>query len=171
MQKLVRVLDRLVAITGHFLGWLLLAMIGLVFFEVIMRYVFRNPPIIADEFSSYILVAISFIGLAYCWRQKGHVRVTSFVIMMPKKVQNWLRMATLILALAFAVMLCQAAYYFLQNTFHFHTLSKSWLRVPLQWPQLSIGIGYALLVLWTIYEIAKAIIAIRARKEIEVKLK
>lgn len=171
MRKLARVLDRLVSITGDFLGWLLLGMIGLVLFEVIMRYVFRNPPIIADEFSSYILVALSFIGLAYCWQQRGHVRVTSFIIMMPKKVQNWLRLATLLLALAFSVLLVQAAYYFLENTFHFHTLSKSWLRIPLQWPQLSIGIGYALLVLWIIYEIAKAIAAIRAGKQIEGKLK
>ena len=171
MTKLAQVLDKIVAAIGTILGWLLIVMILLILYEVVMRYIFRNPPIIADEFSRYMLVTMAFLGLAYCWRGKGHVRVTSFVIMMPSRVATWLRLTTLLMALAMGIILTWSSYYFLQNTFQFNTLSNSWLRVPLKWPQLTVGIGYFLLIPWLIYEIAKVVDAIRQGKTVEENLK
>ena len=62
-------------LVGFLSAWLVPLMMMLVVVDVFMRYVMRHPLMIADEFSAYLLVALSFLGFAYTWRQGGHVRV------------------------------------------------------------------------------------------------
>ena len=52
---------------------LTLAIIALTMAEVVSRYVLRNPLILSDEFGGYALVAISFLGLAYCAQAEAHI--------------------------------------------------------------------------------------------------
>jgi len=47
-------------------------MMMLVVVDVFMRYVMRQPLMVSDEFSAYMLVALSYLGFAYTWREKGH---------------------------------------------------------------------------------------------------
>ena len=85
-------------------------MIVLIFVEVFMRYVIGQPPMVADEFSAYMLVALSFIGAAYTWREKGHVRITALVTHLPIPVAKWLRLVTMSLALLFSIIIAGKAF-------------------------------------------------------------
>lgn len=167
MRKLARIFERTIDMTGYFSGWLVVVMIALVMVEVLMRYIVRQPLSIADEISAYMLVALSFIGMAYCWKQKGHVRIEALVCRLPARVANWMRLVSLTIGFVFTIVLCQGSYIFLLRSFEVHKTSNSWLRIPLLWPQMTIGIGYALLSLWLLLEIVKAIRSIRTNTRIE----
>jgi len=167
LRKLVHIVECAVHISGHFSGWLVVIMVALVMFEVIMRYIVHQPPCIADEMSAYMLVALAFIGLAYCWKEKGHVRIEALVSRLPTKVSNWLRLVTLIIAFLLTIILNYGGYLFLARSFEVQKTSSSWLKVPLQGPHVTIVIGYTLLSLWLILEIVRAIMTIKSATGIE----
>lgn len=167
MKQLARIIESIANIGGYFSGWLVPLMMILVLFEVIMRYIMHQPPIIADEVSAYMLVALSFIGMAYTWKEKGHVRITALVSRLPARISNWIRLIGLVLALALATVLTQASYVYLAYSYKLHMASATHLRVPLQIPQMPLLIGFTILTLLLIFEIIKAIIRIRSGERVE----
>jgi TRAP-type C4-dicarboxylate transport system permease small subunit len=52
-----------------------ITMMGLTTIDVTARYVFNSPTLWADEMSSYLLIAIVFMGLAPNVRHDGHIRI------------------------------------------------------------------------------------------------
>jgi len=113
----------------------------LVFIEVISRYVFRQALMVGDEFSAYMLVALCFLGAAYTWKEKGHVRITALVSRLPTKVASWLRLITLVFVFLFVLGLCQASYGFMSMSFKLHMASATWLHFPLQGIHILLPIG------------------------------
>lgn len=162
MRKIGRVIDVASYITGYFAGWVVVGIMSLTMIEVITRYVLRSPLMLADEFGGYALVTISIIGLAYTLKEGGHIRIRFVVSRLPVKVSNWLRVLTLTIALVYAVVASKVSYGFIVDAFQRHIRSSSWLTTPLAWPQMVIPIGFSLLCLVLMIEIAKAIIDIRS---------
>lgn len=167
MRYLVFAIERLTNVSGWLSGWLVFLMMALVLFEVFMRYVLNQPPMIADEFSSYMLVAISLLGLAYAWKEGGHIRISIWAKRLPPRVSSWLRLTGLVLAFAFTSELTHASYSFIALSFKLHLHSATWLHFPLQGPQMTIPIGLGLLSLTLLLAIVRAIKNIRAGVSIE----
>ncbi|MDP2932493.1 MAG: TRAP transporter small permease [Chloroflexota bacterium] len=167
MQRIGYVMDRLASFFGVFSGWLVPLMMLLVLVEVFMRYVMHEPLMLSDEFSAYMLVAISFLGLAYAQKEKKHVRIEAIVSRLPVRVSNWLRVLTLSLGFGFAVLMALESYIFLAQSFKLHLTSSSWLRVPLQGPQMTLVIGFGVLAIMLLLEVVRAIGNLRAGKSVE----
>jgi len=167
VKRLDHIVDGIVYVGGYFSGWLVPLMMILVFVEVFMRYVVRQPPMLADEFSAYMLVVLAYLGVAITWKERGHPRVTAVVSILPTKVASWLRLIALVIAFALAIALCQSSYSYLVHSFKIHMRSPTWLNTPLQGPQMTILIGFILLSLLLIVEIARAIRKIRAGERVE----
>ena len=145
---------------------------GIIFFlmvmllaEVLTRYILRSPLSIADEMGGYLLVAITFMGLAYTWKEKGHVRVSLLISRLPDKFGRQLRFITLILATVFTLPLIKACYDLISDSLLFESRSGSWLRTPLAYPQTILLIGAIMLFLQLVAEIIKAIIAMDKSEE------
>ena len=167
MKRLARIIESISNISGYFAGWLVPIMMTLVLFEVVMRYVVHQPPIVADEISAYMLVALAFIGLAYTWKEKGHVRITALVAHLPARVASWIRLIMLFFAFGISVILTQASFQYLAFSFKLHMASATHLRVPLQGPQAPLLIGFTILSLMLIVEIGKAINKLRHGENVE----
>ena len=71
MKRFASAVDKLADIVGYLSGWLVPLMMMLVVVDVFMRYVMQRPLMVADELTAYMLVALSFLGFAYTWRQGG----------------------------------------------------------------------------------------------------
>lgn len=56
-------------------GAILLFMMLLICYDVVMRYMFRNPTGWAMEVCEYLLVYLTFLGSPWLLREKGHVNV------------------------------------------------------------------------------------------------
>lgn len=159
--------EKIAVATGYFAGWLVLVMCFLVLFEVFMRYVFSYSPLLADELGRYMMITITFIGLAFTWKEKAHVRVEALITRLQTKVSNWLRLGTQILALAFTTAVFYGGFSFLERSFQQNRTSDSWLRVPLKWPEMTIVIGFFFLALMILSSVVRAIKDIRAGRRIE----
>ena len=133
--------------------------------EVFARYVFDAPLLISTEFSGYMLVAITFIGLGYTWRKKTHVRIKFAVQLLPVKARNWLRVTTIIIAMVFTGFLIKASQGLLSYSLRYGKKSEEWLHTPLVWPQTVLLIGSVVLLLALICELVEAIRASRTPGE------
>jgi len=125
--------------------------------EVVCRYVLRNPLILSDEFGGYALVAISFLGLAYCAREKGHIRITFIVERLSPLNAGRIRVLTLGLGLIFVAVAAWVSWQFLGDSITRNMRSNSMLMVPLKWPQMVMPAGFTLFALVLLAQLAKAI--------------
>jgi len=163
LRRMVRTMDWVSDVTGHLLGWLIFLLMALILVEVFTRYVLPSAPLaVADEMGGYALVAITYLGLGYTWKEGAHVRVEFLISALPEGMQGYLRVFTLLLATALSGVMVVASYQLIQLTLLFGNRSGSWLRVPLQWPQLSLVIGSVLLFVQQLAELVKAADALRA---------
>jgi len=166
MKRVNRVANIVCEATGHLGWWLVVLMVPFIIIEVIMRYAFRRPLGIADEFSAYMLVALAFIGLAYTWREKGHIRLDIVVSRLPVKVSSWLRVITLLVGLAYSIMLSVESYGFVAVSFERNMRSSTWLMTPLQGPHLTVSIGCTILSLFLLVENVRAIRALKTKASV-----
>lgn len=163
LRRLVRAMDVVSDVTGHLLGWLIFLLMALILVEVFTRYVLPSAPLaVADEMGGYALVAVTYLGLGYTWKEGGHVRVEFLFNALPEEVQGYLRLGTLVLATVLSGVMVVASYDLIQLTILFGNRSGSWLRIPLQWPQMSLVAGSVLLFLQQLAELVKAVGALRA---------
>ncbi len=167
MEKIWRAIERVSYITGYVAGWVLLGIIGLTMAEVVTRYVLRQPFILCDEFGGYSLFAITFLGLAYCGKEKGHIRITFLVERISPRVAGRIRVVTLSLALLYVAIGSVVSWEFIADSFQREIKSNSWLMVPLKWPQMVLPIGFTLYTLVLIMQIMVTIRNIQKRVEVK----
>ena len=75
MRKLLRVIDSVSGYTGGLMKWFVYALVLVVVFDVIMRYVFNAPPMWAFDTAVMLGGAIYVLAFTYTHRYGGHVRV------------------------------------------------------------------------------------------------
>lgn len=167
MAKVLRLIEKASYAAGYASGWVVLLIILLTMVEVVTRYVFRQPLILCDEFGGYSLFAICFLGLSYCARENGHIRITFVVERMPSRVGNWTRVGTLCLAVLFAGMASKVSWDFWVASFQRNMRSNSWLMTPLKWPQMALPIGFSLFTLVLILQVVLTVRKVRGGERIE----
>jgi TRAP-type C4-dicarboxylate transport system permease small subunit len=167
MNRLVSVIERISYLGGYLSGWLVPLMMMLVVVDVFMRYVMHRPLMVSDEFSAYMLVALSFLGLAYTWREGGHVRIEVLVSHFHGKFYDWVRLIGLIMTFIFMIELDRAAYKMIVYALKINLRSSTWLMFPLFWPQLTVFIGFVLLTLLLVIDIFRTGVKIRSGKKAE----
>lgn len=167
MERLNQILDKIADICGHIGAAMVPIMVVLVAVEVFMRYVLKNPPMVADEFSAYMLVALSYLGLAYTWKRGGHVRITLLVSRLPVKLAGWLRLVLLIIIMIFMIVLTYLSFGMVVYAHEINLRSDTWLTFPLIWPQLTVFIGFLMLTLILPADIVKVYRKIRAGESVE----
>jgi len=158
MLKFARFIDSITnIISGHLQGILIFLLMVMVLVEVLTRYIMQAPLSIADELGGYFLVSITFLGLAYTWKEQGHVRVELVTNLLPERVRNIIRFITLLAATVFCLPLIAGSYNLLQDSLLFSVRSGSWMRTPMVYPQSLLLVGSVILLLQLVSEIIKAI--------------
>jgi TRAP-type C4-dicarboxylate transport system permease small subunit len=72
----------------------LLGLLGLVIFDVVMRYVLRLPFLGAYEMTELAMVLIVFLALPYCAATGGHVAVDVLSPILDRPAFRWLNVLT-----------------------------------------------------------------------------
>ena len=155
MKKNFAIIEILITTSGKVCAGLIFFMMVLILYEAFMRYIFNYSPMLSDEITSYMLVFLAFGGLAYTWKERGHVVIDILISRVSKSAARRLRILTLILALACSIMLTKLGVDFIAQAVNMHICSDSWLRVPQQWPRAFVPFGFMLLSIQLIQELVK----------------
>ena len=79
-ETLVMKLDRLIEMTLYYAsGLLLMTIASAVFYAVLMRYVFNEPPLWADEAPRAFFLWMTYLGIAVATKRGQNIRVTHFI--------------------------------------------------------------------------------------------
>lgn len=104
---------RVLALGG---GVVLLGLMGLVAFDVVMRYVLRIPFLGAYEMTEIAMALIVFLGLPYCAATGGHVAVDVFGPLLERRGLRWVNVLLPLAGAALtAVMAWQSVLYALDS--------------------------------------------------------
>ncbi|MBW2563864.1 MAG: TRAP transporter small permease subunit, partial [Deltaproteobacteria bacterium] len=84
MNTLVRMIEKM----SDWMAWISGVMLGLmtvlILVEIFLWNVFTKTTLITDEYCAYGLAAIIFMGAGYCLKEKGHIRITIVLGILPE---------------------------------------------------------------------------------------
>jgi len=89
METIANRLEQFIDWTGRMVSWLVLAMVVVMFFVVVLRYVFDTGWIALQESISYFHSIVFLIGAAYTLQQDAHVRVDIFYSRLSETGKAW----------------------------------------------------------------------------------
>jgi TRAP-type C4-dicarboxylate transport system permease small subunit len=167
MNKIIRALVVLFNLSGAASGLVLIAVMCLIMFEVITRYVLTHPFTISEEYSAYALVFITFLGLSFTLNEGSHLRITFAVDMLPAKVASWLRVFTLSIALVWTGLATVVSVQFVIDSFVRGMRAITPQLTLLGYPRMVIPVGFFLFFLGLVAELYKTIRSIRAGLPVE----
>jgi TRAP-type C4-dicarboxylate transport system permease small subunit len=147
MEAYVRTVVFLTRVAGVTAAFLIGIAVLVICDMVIERYVFNLTTVWQIDVVTYSIVAATFVGSAYVLMTRGHVNVDVLPMHLPPRARYWFALGTMIVALAFCVVLfvlC-TAYWYQAWSLNWH--SDTVWRAPLWVPYLSMPIGLGLLVL------------------------
>ena len=122
----------------------LLAIAGIICWEVFARYVLNEPTTWVTEIATYILVAVSFLGLAAAQRARAHIYVELLVDRLSSKRQQEFMVYANWIAVFFVLFCCWQTGIFVYGEYVNGTRDWGLLSTP-QWiPELPILIGFVL---------------------------
>lgn len=135
-----------IAVTLTAVGVLfVVAMMVVVTYEVLQRYVFNAPTMWSDEIASYLLIAIVFLGLAQNLRQGSHIRIDVITNLVPTRTRLVLEVLAYAIGVVFSIMLVMGTWTRFDNFWLRHTSSDSPLMTPLWIPMVPVVLGAAVL--------------------------
>ena len=143
LERLSEKIQKVSMFLGYFSGVFVLLMVACIIYDVVMRHVFNDPTIWADEYSCYLLIGITFLGAAYTLVIDGHIRVETLVDRLPKKMRAWVDFIADILGFGFLIIFGWYAFGLAWDSYIDVNLASTLARTPLFIPQLSVALGLA----------------------------
>jgi C4-dicarboxylate transporter, DctQ subunit len=144
-KKVSWLVDGISVLTGILSALLMGAIAFIVCFEVIMRFVFRNPTGWTIEFVPYLILWGGFIGGSITLKENRHIRVDLLIRILSPISQTIMEAITGAIGILFCSVLFWEGVKMVIQTKAMGTQSSGSLAIPIFIPQLCIPIGAALI--------------------------
>ena len=147
-------ISRLSDFAGRVAAWTFVAVGAMITYEVAMRYIFNAPTIWAEEIARLLQLWATYLAAAYVLHNRELIRVTVIYERFGKGVQRFADTFGLVLILFFSGW---AAWYGLQialDSIEIGRASSTMLALPSWIPEFAIPVGFVLLMVQTVFELA-----------------
>lgn len=126
-------------------GVAVLFMIFLITLEVMSRKILGFSTMVADEFSGYLFVVITFMGSAYTFKMGGFTRVEMIYGRFKGKGRRIVSFLIILVALIYLVIIDYWLWVYSTSSYLSGLTSISIVQTPLYIPQVFMAIGVTLL--------------------------
>ena len=92
IENIANKLEQFIDWTGRMISWLVLAMVVVMFFVVVLRYIFDTGWIALQESISYFHSIVFLMGAAYTLLHDAHVRVDIFYSRLSRTGKAWINL-------------------------------------------------------------------------------
>lgn len=159
MEKVVRAIDRIAKVFAIIAGVLMILGVALVITEIVARSLFNRTIYITEEYTAYFMVAITFFGLAYTLKEKGHIRMVFLhKVIKGGKARFYLDVYAYLVGLAIFVAITVVTFNFFWDSVVTGSRAMQISRTYLAIPQAAMPIGSLLITLQFVAEILRSII-------------
>jgi TRAP-type C4-dicarboxylate transport system permease small subunit len=143
-------------------GVLIVLMAFLASYGVIRRYIFESPEPYSYELSMMFLLWTFVLALAYLEKLDGHLRVDFFIVLLPKRIRNFLlNVVSPLMGFVFCAVLTREGWTVAMYSLETGEKSMSIWAVPLFPVKIVIPIGYGLLCVVLLLKIFQGILKTR----------
>lgn len=128
------ILDKLLDRIGALFSWLWIAVVGVILYSVISRYVFGQGSVTLEEVQWHLAGAAWLVGMSYTLVHDDHVRVDVLHERFSPRTQAWVELLGLVLLLLpfLAIALWETIPYFL-SSFEQNERSQAPAGLPARW--------------------------------------
>jgi len=134
-------------------------------YGVVMRYAVNQPPLFVVEYDGYLMLGVTFMGMAYALREGAHIKLTILTEHLSKRVQNLLEAITLSVGLVFTGFFIKWVYTLWLFSWEQGVKSVTAMETFLWIPQTAMLIGFPLLALQLIVVIVRRVKAFRSANQ------
>ncbi|MEM6901770.1 MAG: TRAP transporter small permease subunit [Pseudomonadota bacterium] len=144
-----RFFDGLIDRIGHIASWIWVTLVGVIIFQVILRYAFNQGSIMLEEVQWHMYSVGFMIGLSYAIVHDRHVRIDIVYEKFPPLAKAWVdAVGILVLLLPFLIFVFWNAFDFVQSSYEANEVSIAPDGLPYRWAIKSfIIIGFGLMIL------------------------
>lgn len=127
------------------LGALILLMVGVIFIQVIARYVLHNSLSWSEEIGRYLFIWITFLGAVIGVKERLHVGVDVIVNSLPAGVRKILMLVGNLLMMLFVGYMLQGSFKLIELGRHQVSPATS---IPMLYPYLILPLGSILMLIY-----------------------
>jgi TRAP-type transport system small permease protein len=157
MKNFSNIIDRLCKMGAYLAGLLLICLVVLILTEIFLRTFFDKSTMIADEYSGYIYLASIFLGLAYTFLDRGHIRINIITSRLFNDINGFINLVASIIALGVLGFILYRTILFTFDSYDMQMVSEAVSETPLYLTQIVMPIGIALFILAIISSIYKGL--------------
>lgn len=151
-----KIIDKIIEVMcTAIMGYMVLA----VCWQVITRFVLKNPSTVTEEILRYLLVWTTMVGGAYAYGRRKHLSINMLAKKLPPRAQKLLDILVQAVVIAFCVVVMIVGDLRLVET-TFDQISSA-LRLPMPYVYASILVGGVLIIFYAIIFILEDIKAMR----------
>ncbi len=126
---------------------LLISLVCLILVEIFIRHFFDMSTMIADEYSGYLYLSSIFLGLAYTFNEKAHIRINIITSKLSLKTNNFIDIIAGIITICVLSFAFYRTILFTYDSYEFEMLSEAVSETPLYLTQLVMPLGLGLFIL------------------------
>ncbi|MCQ1060805.1 TRAP transporter small permease [Photobacterium sp. ZSDE20] len=115
-----------------------------VILQVILRYAFNTGLSWTEELASFAMVWAVYMGASLGIRERYHVRILAFVVLLPKKISTLFIALGDVILLLFCFFMITVGYEYLTLLWQQPSYSPS-LNISIFWPHSIVVLGYILI--------------------------
>ncbi len=169
MKTFIRKLKTLNEAAATISGVLIFLICLLAVVEVVARTVFDSPTRWSLAFSQFMLLYAIFLGSAYCFQERGHIRVDILVEHMPRRMKAIFNIIGLLIASIFVSVLIWKGYENMILSARFDFLTITTIQIPAAYLYAIIFGGSILMLLSILALISENILMFIQKEEGDVK--
>jgi TRAP-type mannitol/chloroaromatic compound transport system permease small subunit len=149
MRELARRIDRFQERVGRAVSWLMFAMVAIVFFDVVSRYLFNTSWVATQELEWHLFGIVYLLAAGYTLLYDEHVRVDILYAKLSPRTRAWVDFVLIFVMLVPSCLLViHTSIPFVRNSFITGEGSPDPGGLPLRWALKSVIIvGFLLLLL------------------------
>jgi TRAP-type C4-dicarboxylate transport system permease small subunit len=157
MKKIITIIDRVSGLSGWTAGIIMALALVIVVAEIVTRSVFSKTIYVSDEYSGYLMAMLTFLGLAYTLRERGHIRVMVLTHSLKGNTVIIYNMVCMFIGFIFCIGLTWYTFEFFLDSVVSKTQSMQITETYLAIPQAFLPLGSFLFMLQFLSEFLKGI--------------
>jgi TRAP-type C4-dicarboxylate transport system permease small subunit len=164
MELFVRFCDRLAVACGVASGLLMIVSTLLVLAEIFVRTAFSKTLYITEEYSGYMMAAMTFLALAYTLKDKGHIRMTFLHTIAKGRAKVMVDIFAFCVGAVFCAVLTYTTADFFWDAVMTKSRSMSISQTYMAIPQFFMPFGTLVMTLQFFAEIFRSVLLLRSGK-------
>jgi TRAP-type mannitol/chloroaromatic compound transport system permease small subunit len=150
--------DRLIDKIGRVTGWTSFALVCVMAFNVLLRYLFRTGSVAMQELEWHLMAPICLLGLSYAIRHDGHVQVDIFFGRFPESVRRVITLVSMLCVVAVVAILLKLSIPYVMQSYSIGEISPDPGGLTHRWILKSmLPLGFTLLLVQSVGSALRAL--------------